>query len=339
MTVEELRAPQPADSPAVQPVEPALGRTAVVAVGGNALIRDGERGTIAEQFANARTTARHIAGLVKAGWRVVLTHGNGPQVGFILLRSELVSADAPVPRLSLDMAVADSIGGVGYIMANSLENELAAIGLPDRVVCVMTQTVVDPTDPAFQHPTKPIGPSYSAAEAERLQREEGWVMVEDAGRGYRRVVPSPQPVRIVEVGAIRALVEAGYVVVACGGGGIPVVESSPGRYQGVEAVVDKDFASSLLAASLGVDTFVISTGVEQVAIRYRQPDQQFLAHMTVSEARTHLAAGEFPEGSMGPKIRAAIDLVARGGKEVVITSPTRLEEAMAGETGTRIVAG
>ena len=315
-----------------------LDRTAVIAVGGNALILDGQRGTIAEQFENARDTARHIAALVADGWRVVLTHGNGPQVGFILLRSELMSDDAPVPRLSLDMAVADSVGGVGYIIANSLVNELGRIGLADRVVCVMTQTVVDPKDPAFQRPTKPIGPAYSAAEAERLQREEGWVMVEDAGRGYRRVVASPRPKRIVEAGAIRALVAAGYVVVACGGGGIPVVETEPGVYQGVEAVVDKDFASALLAASLGVQTFVISTGVEKVAVRYRQPDQRFLDRMTLSEAQGYLEAGEFPEGSMGPKIRAAMESIARGGKEVIITSPTHLEEAMAGRTGTHLVS-
>ena len=315
-----------------------LPRTVVIAVGGNALILDGQRGTIAEQFENARDTARHVAALVSDGWRVVLTHGNGPQVGFILLRSELVADDAPVPRLSLDMAVADSVGGVGYIITNSLVNELGRVGLADRVVCVMTQTVVDPDDPAFQHPTKPIGPAYSAAEAERLQREEGWTMVEDAGRGYRRVVASPRPQRIVEAGAIRALLEAGYIVVACGGGGIPVVETEPGVYRGVEAVVDKDFASSLLAASLGVQTFVISTGVEKVAVRYRQPDQRFLDRMTLSEAQQYLEAGEFPEGSMGPKIRAAMQMITRGGKEVIITSPNRLEEAMAGRTGTRLVA-
>jgi carbamate kinase len=315
-----------------------LDRTAVIAVGGNALILDGQRGTIAEQFENARATARHVAALVADGWRVVLTHGNGPQVGFILLRSELVAEDAPVPRLSLDMAVADSVGGVGYIIANSLANELGRVGLADRVVCVITQTVVDPDDPAFGHPTKPIGPAFSAAEAERLRREEGWVMVEDAGRGYRRVVASPRPKRIVEAGAIRTLVEAGYVVIACGGGGIPVVETEPGVYQGVEAVVDKDFASALLAGSLGVHTFVISTGVEKVAVRYRQPDQRFLDRMTLSEARAYLEAGEFPEGSMGPKVRAAIDLIARGGKEVIITSPAHLEEAIAGRTGTHLVA-
>jgi carbamate kinase len=312
-------------------------RTAVIAVGGNALILDGQRGTIAEQFENARETARHVAALVQDGWRVVLTHGNGPQVGFILLRSELVSDDAPVPRLTLDMAVADSVGGVGYIMSNSLVNELGRLGLADRVVCVMTQTVVDPEDPAFQRPTKPIGPAYPAAEAERLRREEGWTLVEDAGRGYRRVVASPRPQRIVEAGAIRALLDAGYIVVACGGGGIPVVETEPGVYHGVEAVVDKDFASALLAASLGIHTFVISTGVEKVAVRFRQPDQRFLDRMTLSEAQHYLEAGEFPEGSMGPKIRAAMQLIARGGKEVIITSPTHLEAAMAGLTGTHLV--
>jgi len=310
----------------------------VIAVGGNALILDGQRGTIAEQFENARDTARHVAALVAEGWRVVLTHGNGPQVGFILLRSELVSDDAPVPRLTLDMAVADSVGGVGYIMTNSLVNELGRLGLADRVVCVMTQTVVDPNDPAFQHPTKPIGPAYSAAEAEQHQREAGWAMVEDAGRGYRRVVASPHPVRIVEAGAIRTLVEAGYVVIGCGGGGIPVGEDEPGVYRGVEAVIDKDFASALLAASLGVPIFVVSTGVEKVAIRFRQPDQRFLDRMSLAEAHQYLAAGEFPEGSMGPKIRAAIEFITRGGKEVIITSPAHLEEAIAGQTGTHIFA-
>jgi carbamate kinase len=236
------------------------------------------------------------------------------------------------------MAVADSVGGVGYIIGNSLANELGRLGLADRVACVLTQTVVDPADPAFQHPTKPIGPAYSATEAEQHQREAGWVMVEDAGRGYRRVVASPRPTRIVEAAAIRTLVEAGFVVIACGGGGIPVVEETAGVYRGVEAVIDKDFASALLAASLGVPTFVVSTGVEKVAIRFRQPDQRFLDRMSVSEAQHYLEAGEFPEGSMGPKIRAAIEFILRGGKEVIITSPAHLEEAMAGRTGTRIVA-
>lgn len=315
-----------------------MDKTAVIAVGGNALILEGQRGTIDEQFANARAMARHVAALVKAGWRIVLTHGNGPQVGFILLRSELMSDDAPVPRLSLDMAVADSVGGLGYIIGNSLLNELGRVGLADRVVCVLTQTVVDADDPAFHRPTKPIGPAYSEAEADRLRQNEGWALVEDAGRGYRRVVPSPRPQRIVEAGPIRALLDAGYIVIACGGGGIPVVETAPGVYRGVEAVVDKDFASALLAATLGVQTFVISTGVEQVAVRFRQPDQRFLDRITLSEAQSFLDAGEFPEGSMGPKIRAAMDVLQRGGKEVIITSPAHLEAALAGRTGTRLVA-
>ncbi len=313
-------------------------RTAVIAVGGNALIRDGQKGTIAEQFENARDTASHVAALVADGWRVVLTHGNGPQVGFILLRSELAPEAEFTPRLSLDMCVADSEGGIGYIIGNSLVSELGRRGLADRVVCVLTQTVVDPRDPAFQHPSKPIGSGYSSADAERHQSRDHWVMIEDAGRGFRRLVPSPRPVRIVEAGAIGTLLSAGFVVIACGGGGIPVVEEQPGVYRGVEAVVDKDFASGFLAAHLGVPVFVISTGVEKVAIRFRKPDQRFLDRMTLAEARGYLAAGEFPEGSMGPKIRAAVEFIERGGKRAIITSPNHLEEAIAGRTGTHVVA-
>ena len=313
-------------------------RTAVIAVGGNALILEGQRGTIAEQFENARATTRHVAALVAAGWRVVLTHGNGPQVGFILRRSELVGDADSIPILSLDMAVADSEGGVGYIIGNSLANELGRRGLPDRVACLLTQTVVDPQDPAFAHPSKPIGTSYSASEAERHRAGEGWVMVEDAGRGYRRVVASPRPRRIVETAAIRVLLEAGFVVIACGGGGIPVVEAEPGVYRGVEAVIDKDFASALLAVSLGVPLLAICTGVEKIAVHFRRPDQRFLNRLTVSEARRYLEAGEFPEGSMGPKVRAAIEFIERGGKEVIITSESHLEEAVAGRAGTHVVA-
>ena len=315
-----------------------MDRAAVVAVGGNALILDGQRGTIPEQFENARAAARQVGALVADGWRIVLTHGNGPQVGFILLRSELVGDSAPIPQLSLDMAVADSQGGLGYIIGNSLANELGRRGMPDRVACVLTQTVVDPEDPAFRQPSKPIGSAYSESEAELHRTRDRWVMVEDAGRGYRRVVASPRPCRIVETAAIRALMEAGFVVIACGGGGIPVVEAEPGVYRGVEAVIDKDFASALLAASLGVPLFVLSTGVEKVAVRYRRPDQRFLDRMTPAEARRHLAAGEFPAGSMGPKVRAALEFIERGGQEAVITSPGHLEEAVAGRTGTHLVA-
>ena len=314
-------------------------RTAVIAVGGNALIRDGQQGTIAEQFDNARATAAHVGALVADGWRVVVTHGNGPQVGFILRRSETAPDAEFIPRLSLDMCVADSEGGIGYIIANSLAGELGRRGVAPRVVCVLTQTVVDPADPAFQHPSKPIGGGYSPEEAALHRRRDGWIMVEDAGRGYRRLVPSPRPVRIVEADAIATLLGAGFVVVACGGGGIPVVEETPGIYRGIEAVVDKDFASGLLASHLGASLFVVSTGVEKVAIRFRTPDQRDVDRMTLAEARGYLQAGEFPEGSMGPKVRAAVDFIERGGERAIITSADRLEDAVAGRTGTHVVAG
>lgn len=312
-------------------------RRAVIAIGGNALILDGQKGTIAEQYQNARDTSRHIASLVKEGWSVVLTHGNGPQVGFILLRSELVGETAPVPALSLEMCVADSQGGIGHILGQALLNELAARGEPDRVACVLTHTVVAANDPAFGEPTKPIGPYYTEAEANRKRKRQGWSIVEDAGRGYRRVVASPRPLRIVESAQIRSLVESGFIVIAVGGGGIPVVEESPGSYRGVEAVIDKDRASALLAASLGVPLLVLSTGVEQVAVHFRQPDQRWLERITVSEAKQYLEEGEFPKGSMGPKVEAAVSFLERGGQEVLITTPAALERAIAGETGTRIV--
>jgi carbamate kinase len=311
-------------------------RRAVVAIGGNALILDGQRGTIAEQDGNAVEMARHIATLVSDGWGIVLTHGNGPQVGFILLRSELVGDDAPVPALSLEMSSADSQGGIGHIVAMALLNELAARGLPDRVAYVLTHTVVDGDDPAFSDPTKPIGPFYDADQAAAKERLNGWRMIEDSGRGYRRVVPSPKPLRIVESAQIRTLVDAGFVVVAVGGGGIPVVETARG-YEGVEAVIDKDRASALLAASLGVPLLVLSTGVEQVAWHFRQPDQRLISSMTAEEATRYLDEGEFPRGSMGPKIEAAVDFLARGGDEVLITTPAALGRAIAGQTGTRIV--
>jgi carbamate kinase len=310
---------------------------AVIAIGGNALILDGQRGTIAEQRVNASETARHIADLVAEGWGVVVTHGNGPQVGFILLRSELVPDDAPVPKLSLEMSVADSQGGIGHILGEALLNELAQRGFPDRVACVLTHVVVDESDPAFDRPTKPIGPFYTRDEAESRAAKAGWTIVEDSGRGYRRVVASPEPQRIVELPQIRALVDAGFVVLAVGGGGIAVVETAPGQYRGVEAVIDKDRASALLAASLEVPLLVLSTGVERVAIHFRQPDERWLERITASEAAAYNAAGEFPKGSMGPKVEAAIRFLERGGEEVLITTPAALSRAIAGQTGTRVV--
>jgi carbamate kinase len=312
-------------------------RSAVIAIGGNALILDGQKGTIAEQFANATETASHIAALVADGWRVVVTHGNGPQVGFILLRSELIGESSGIPRLSLDMSVADSQGGIGHILGNAHLNELGQRGLKDSVACILTHVVVDPKDRAFGEPTKPIGPAYTAEEADAKRRDEGWAMVEDSGRGYRRIVSSPHPLRIVEAEQIKTLVSSGFVVIAAGGGGIPVVEDGQG-YEGVEAVIDKDLASALLASSLGIPLLVLSTGVERVAIHFRQPDQRFLDRLSVTEARRYLAEGEFPKGSMGPKVEAAITFLERGGSEVLITSPANLEQAFAGTSGTRIVA-
>jgi carbamate kinase len=314
-----------------------MDRRAVVAIGGNALILDGQRGTIDEQYQNAQETARHVATMVATGWGVVVTHGNGPQVGFILLRSELVPDDAAVPRLSLEMCVADSQGGIGHILGQALLNELAARGLPDRVVCVLTHVVVDPDDPAFGRPTKPIGPFYTSEESEQKAKRNGWTMIEDSGRGYRRVVASPEPLRIVEGDQIRTLVEAGFVVIAVGGGGVAVVETAPGQYRGVEAVIDKDRASGLLAASLHIPLLVLSTGVERVAIHFRQPDERWVDRMGADEARQYLASGEFPKGSMGPKVEAAIRFLEQGGQEVLITTPAALERAIAGETGTRIL--
>jgi carbamate kinase len=311
-------------------------RRAVIAIGGNALILDGQRGTIAEQYDNAVETARHVATLVSDGWGIVLTHGNGPQVGFILLRSELVGDSAPVPALSLEMSSADSQGGIGHILSMALLNELSARGFQDRVAYVLTHTVVAAGDPAFSAPTKPIGPFYTEAQAEQ-RRRDGWQMIEDSGRGYRRIVPSPKPLRIVESAQIRTLVDSGFVVIAVGGGGIPVVEVTPGRYRGVEAVIDKDRASALLAASLEIPLLVLSTGVERVAIHFRQPDQRFIDRMTVAEAQVWLDEGEFPKGSMGPKVEAAITFLHSGGEEVLITTPAALERGVAGATGTRIV--
>jgi carbamate kinase len=313
-------------------------RTAVVAIGGNALVTDNAHGSIADQFAAAHRVAREIAAMAAAGWTVVVTHGNGPQAGFILRRSDIVaSIDTSIPRIGLDVAVADSQGGIGYIVGNALTNELRAAGVNRKVVAVITHTVVEAGDPAFSNPTKPIGSFYTEREAEQLKASERWAMVEDAGRGYRRVVASPRPKRILEVEAIAALVREGFMVIAAGGGGIPVVEDAAG-FRGVEAVVDKDFASSLLAAGLSADLFVITTGVPKVAVDFGKPTQRFLDTITVDEVERHLAAGQFPPGSMGPKIQAALDFLTAGGREVLITSPDQLSSALRGETGTRLAA-
>jgi carbamate kinase len=305
----------------------------LIAVGGNSLIRAGETGTIAEQWVNARRTSAAIVQLIRAGYRLVVTHGNGPQVGAQLLRSERASDQ--VPGQTLDVCGAASQGEIGYLLSQSLCDELSEAGLNVPVVSVVTQTVVRADDPAMRHPTKPIGPFYSREQAEERRRHFGWQIVEDAARGYRRVVPSPEPVEIVELGVIRSLVSHGVLVVACGGGGIPVIREG-GKLKGVEAVIDKDRASALLASELGVETFAISTDIPFVYLDYKKPTQRKLWNVTASELETHYKAGHFPPGNMGPKVESALRFLKAGGKEVVITSYEHLMDAVEGRVGTRI---
>ena len=310
-------------------------KTALVAVGGNSLIRAGEEGTIAEQLANTRRTAQAIVGLIRFGYNLVITHGNGPQVGAQLLRSE--RASDVVYGQTLDVCGAASQGEIGYLLAQSLQNELAAADMNVPVVSLVTQTVVSPNDAAMRHPSKPIGPFYSRAVADEKKRLLGWQIVEDAARGYRRVVPSPEPIEILELDVIRSLVDRGVLVVSTGGGGIPVMRVN-GRLQGVEAVIDKDRASALLASQLGVDLFAISTDTEYVFLNYKKPNQTPLTYVTAAQLEQHLRAGHFPPGNMGPKVESVLRFLHRGGKEAVITSYEHLREAVQGSAGTHIVA-
>jgi carbamate kinase len=313
-----------------------MSKTMLIAVGGNSLIRAGEKGTVAEQLANTRRTAEAIVGLIRDGYRLVITHGNGPQVGAALLRSERASDQ--VPGQTLDVCDADTQGEIGYLLAQSLRNELHRAGMRVPVVAVMTQCVVAADDPAMLHPTKPIGPYYSKTDAEERHRTLGWEIVEDAARGYRRVVPSPDPIEIVELDVIRDLVEAGALVVACGGGGIPVVRDSDGTLRGVEAVIDKDRASALLAGRLGVDFFAISTDTDYVYLDYKKPTQRPIPIATAAEIAEHFRNGHFPPGNMGPKVESALRFLKAGGKRAVITSFTHLLDAVGGNAGTQIVA-
>jgi len=310
-------------------------KVAVVAIGGNSLIKDREHQTVPDQFAATRETVVHIAGMIERGWEVVITHGNGPQVGFILLRSDL-SAHV-LHTVPLDSCGADTQGAIGYMIQQCLYNEFRKRKMPKQAVTVVTQVIVDRNDPAFENPTKPIGPFYDREKALQYRRERGWDVIEDAGRGWRRVVPSPLPQRIVERDAIKRLVDDGFVVIAVGGGGIPVVEDESGHLHGVDAVIDKDYASSLLATSIKTDLFLISTTVEKVALNFGKPNQRWLDEMTVAQAKRYLAEGHFAPGSMGPKIQAVIDFLEHGGKQALITSPENIERALEGKTGTRIV--
>ena len=307
----------------------------VLAIGGNSLIRSEDRSSFADQLATTADTCRHIADIVAAGHDIVVTHGNGPQVGFILIRSHL--SRNRLPEIPLDACNAQTQAEIGYMIQQSLDNEFKQRGAAKPVVTVVTQVVVDAADPAFQHPSKPVGPFYTKGEAARLERELGWVLREDAGRGFRRLVPSPRPVEVVEKPEVESLLRSGAVVIACGGGGIPVVRDD-GTLKGVAAVIDKDLASSLLAGGIGAERLVISTAVEQVYLNYGQANQTALGRVSAKEMKDHLAASQFPDGSMGPKIEAALDFLQRGGEEVVITDPDHLADALAGRAGTHIVA-
>ncbi|HMP75273.1 MAG TPA: carbamate kinase [Kiritimatiellia bacterium] len=309
-------------------------KLAVIAIGGNSLIKDSRHMSVLDQYRAAGETAHHIASLVRDGWRIVVTHGNGPQVGFILLRSEL--AKGVLHQVPLESCVADTQGAIGYQIQQSLENELRRRRMARPVATVVTQVEVNPRDPAFRNPSKPIGPFYSEADAKLHEERDGWALKEDAGRGWRRVVPSPKPVAIVEEPVIAELLKRGIIVIAVGGGGIPVVRKRGGVYKGCAAVIDKDAASALLAARLNADALLISTGVDRVVLNYGKPDEQPIVRMTAAEARRHLRAGQFPAGSMGPKIEAALYFLRRGGKRVIITQPHLIEDAMAGKNGTLI---
>jgi carbamate kinase len=308
-----------------------------VAIGGNSLIRDSQHLAIADQYQAAVLAVHHVTDLIVAGWDVVITHGNGPQMGFIMRRSELALSEvAPVP---MDYAGADLQGAIGYMLLKALHNEFHARGLTRKSVAIVTQTLVEEADPAFSDPTKPIGSHMEEAIARKRAGELGWIVKEDAGRGWRRVVPSPKPKAIIEIDVIRELAKSGYVVVACGGGGIPVIQTADGNLQGVEAVIDKDFASSLLAREIAADVLVLCTSVEKVALDFNTPKQRWLDRITVSEARRHYAADQFDRGSMGPKILALIEFIEGGGPSGLITNPANLGRGLAGATGTWIVPG
>ncbi len=310
-------------------------RVAVVAVGGNALITDSQHKSLPDQRLASREAMKHVVGMVEAGWTVAVTHGNGPQVGFLLRRAEL--AHDELPEIPLDVCGADTQGATGYLFASELNNEFHRRGLDKQAVAMVTQTVVDADDPAFDHPTKPIGSFRTVEEATLRHERDGWQVVEDAGRGWRRVVASPVPQRILELEAIKSLIDAGFIVVAAGGGGIPVTQTDAGEVTGVEAVIDKDLGTAILASALGAEVLLISTAVEAVAVDFNTPAQRWLSTITAAQAREYLEQGQFGAGSMEPKVRAAVQYLEAGGRRAIITDPEHMVAALAGEAGTTIV--
>lgn len=310
-------------------------KTAVVAIGGNSLIADNSKREVHFQWDAVRETCQHIALMVRENWRIVITHGNGPQVGYILRRSELAAHE--VHTVPLDLIVADTQGSIGYMLQQALRNSLQKMGINQHVISIITQTLVDKDDPAFATPSKPIGGFLTEAQAKQFA-VQGWTVIEDAGRGWRRVVASPQPLEIIELDAIKMALRNYYLVAAVGGGGIPVIRNDRGELRGVYAVIDKDLASGLLASQLKADLFVISTGVEKVSLNFNKPNQQLLDHMTLDEAKRYMQEDHFAAGSMLPKIKAVVQYLESGGQEALITDPQNIERALHGETGTRITA-
>ena len=313
-------------------------KLAVVAIGGNSLIKDEKHVTVEDQYLAAKETTLHIADMIEAGWDVAIGHGNGPQVGFILRRSEIAAKVEGMHEVPLEVCGADSQGAIGYALQQTLQNELHKRKIEKSVATVVTQVLVDKDDAAFKKPSKPIGGFMQADEAKRREKEQGWSIVEDAGRGWRRVVASPLPKEIVELSTVKAMLGEGIVTITVGGGGIPVIDAGDGQYKGVAAVIDKDYASSLLAQQIKANLFVISTAVEKVAINFGKPDQKWLDKMTLSEAKQYLAEGtHFAKGSMAPKIQAIIWYLENGGEKALITNPENISRALKGETGTWIV--
>ncbi len=313
-------------------------KVAVVAIGGNSLIKDSKHQTVEDQYQAAKETTYHIADMIEAGWDVAIGHGNGPQVGFILRRSEIAAKVEGMHEVPLDVCGADSQGAIGYALQQTLQNELYRRKIKKAVATVVTQVLVDKNDKAFQNPSKPIGGFMDEAEAKRRQKELGWSVVEDSGRGWRRVVASPLPKEVVELESVETLIKAGTVVVTVGGGGIPVIDKGEGEYAGTAAVIDKDFASSLLARLIKADLLLISTAVEKVALNFGKPYQKWIDRMTLAEAKQYLAEGtHFAKGSMAPKIQAIIWFLEAGGRQALITNPENIGRALKGETGTWIV--
>ena len=313
-------------------------KIAVIAIGGNSLVKDKAHQAIADQYQAVNETCKHIADMIENGWTVAIGHGNGPQVGFVLRRSEIAHRVEGIHEVPLDYCGADTQGATGYMLQQNLYNEFLERKIDKNVATIVTQVEVDRSDPAFQNPTKPIGSFMDESLAMEKKNTEDWSVVEDAGRGWRRVVPSPLPMRVVEEPAVKQLIDQGLCVITVGGGGIPVVANETGQLQGVAAVIDKDFASSLLANAIGAELLIISTAVEKVALNFGKPDQQWLDRMTLGEAKSYLEEGiHFAKGSMAPKIQACIWFLERGGKKAIITNPENIGRALAGETGTWIV--